>query len=211
MNWIWIVLLLITPSHAEIIDRVAISVGSEVITLSELREEARVTAFLNSAPLVANAGVLRETGERMVDQWMIRSENVTSRFGSASEEDVSGMIGQIVRDRFNGDQAGFRAELARYDLTEEVLREHVRWQLTAMRYISVRFGTGIQIRTAEIEDYFKREILPKLPAGSQATVDDYRDSIETALLEERANDEAEVWVKEARRRVIVDFHPEVFQ
>jgi len=210
MRRTWILLALALVARAEIIDRVAISVGSEVITLSELREEVRVTAFLNAGPVQFTPTVLRETGERMVDQLMIRNENVTSRFGSANDTEVKGMIDQIVRGRFQGKPEAFQAELARYELSESTLREHVRWQLTAVRYISVRFGTGVQVRPAEVEDYFKREIEPKLPADSKAAAEDYRERIESALLEERANQEADAWIKEARRRIIIDFHPEVF-
>ena len=206
----WILLVLSIGAQAEIIDRVAISVGSEVITLSEVKEEVRVTAFLNSEPVQFTAKILRETGERMVDQLMIRNENVTSRFGSANDSDVTTMIDEIVRSRFQGDPTAYQAELARYELTESILKEHVRWQLTAMRYISVRFGTGVQVRPVEVEDYFKREIQPRLPPDSKATAEDYRERIETALLEERANQEADAWIKEARGRMIVDFDPEVF-
>jgi hypothetical protein len=211
MTRIWLALFVIASAPAEIIDRIAISVGSEVITESELLEELRVTAFLNGEAAQVTPTLLRETGERMVDQLMIRNENATSRFGSTTEQEVDSMIASLVRTRFKDDQAAFRNELSRYQLTEDILREHVRWQLTAMHYISVRFTTGVQVRTEAVEEYFNREVRPKLPPDSKATAEDYRERIEEILVQQRANEEAEAWVKEARSRLVTDFHPEVFQ
>jgi deoxyhypusine synthase len=211
MKRIWITLLFSMFASAEIIDGVAISVGSDVITISELREEVRVTAFLNREQLQFTSAVLRETGERMVDQLVIRTENATSRFGSATEQEVAAAMDQIVRERFQGDRGAYTAALARYELTQDIVKEHVRWQLIAMRYISVRFTTGVQIRTEDVEAYFKREIRPKLPPEDKSTAEDYRDRIEEILLQERANEQTESWIREVRRALIVDFNPEVFR
>ena len=182
----------------------------DAFTESELREEVRVTAFLNAEPARFIGSVLREAGERMVDQIMIRNENVTSRFGSATEQETDAMIAQLIRDRFKGNRAAYLEALASYRLTEEVLRAHVQWQLTAMRYISVRFTTGVQVTDAQVEAYFRTQIQPQLPEGSEAKVEDYRERIQEALIQQRANEDADAWVKETRRRIVIDFHPEVF-
>ncbi len=49
---------LVASGHADIIDRIAVSVGNQAITASDVEREVRVTAFLNRAParLAAAAG-----------------------------------------------------------------------------------------------------------------------------------------------------------
>ena len=57
-----------------VIDRVAVVVGTQVITESEVILEARLTAFLNEQPLDLGAGPRRAAAERLVDQQLIRNE-----------------------------------------------------------------------------------------------------------------------------------------
>ena len=56
------------------IDRIAVVVGNQVITESEVILEARLTAFLNGQPLDLSAAPRRAAAERLVDQQLIRSE-----------------------------------------------------------------------------------------------------------------------------------------
>src|SRR5208283_3476998 len=52
--------------HAEIVDRIAVSVGNRVITTSDLDRQIRVSAFLNGAKADQSAPARRAMAERMV-------------------------------------------------------------------------------------------------------------------------------------------------
>ena len=97
-----------------------------------------------------------------------------------------------------------------YGIDEPTLRAHLRWQLTVVRFVSVRFGTGIQISQDKVKAYFEKQILPKLPAGAPHNIEEYRRQIEDALVQQRANEQADEWLRETRSRIAIDFHPEVF-
>lgn len=72
--------LLAAGAGAAIIDRIAVSVGSRVITETDLDREIRITALLNNAKPDFSPANKRTTAERMVDQALIRSELETSRY-----------------------------------------------------------------------------------------------------------------------------------
>ena len=73
-----------------------------------------------------------------------------------------------------------------------------------------RSGAPRKVTDAQVESYFRTQIQPQLPEGSEAKVEDYRERIQEALIQQRANEDADAWVKETRRRIVIDFHPEVF-
>ena len=75
------------PAAAEIIDRIAVSVGNRVITETDLDREIRITALLEQSPAQSLASLSpiqkRTAAERMVDQALIRSELEASRYSAA--------------------------------------------------------------------------------------------------------------------------------
>jgi hypothetical protein len=204
-------LLLAEAAGGEIIDRVAITVGARVITESEVRQAVRLRQFLNGEPLDFRAYILRDAGERLVDQLLIRIENENSRYGVPSEEAVAAAQAQIIAGLFRGDRVAYETALKEYGIDERLLLDHLRWQLTVVRFVGVRFGAGLQITPEEVQAYFTAEIAPKLGPGVNASVEDFQNQIEETLRQQRANELADEWLRETRARTIIDFHPEVFQ
>ncbi len=204
-------LLTALTAGAEVIDRIAITVGSNVITESELRQAVRLRQFLNGEPLDFRAFILRDVGERLVDQFLIRKENDNSRYGGAPAESVQEALNQAMAQLFKDDRKAYAQALAAYGLTEEALLAHLAWQLTVVRFVTLRFGAGIQIPPEEAKSYFDKEIKPKLPEGASQNPDDYREQIEESMSHQQANEHADDWLRETRRRTVIDFHPEVFQ
>src|ERR1017187_6822016 len=76
-----VALLAVTlPARAEIIDRIAVSVGNRVIAESDLHREIRVAAFLDGVQPDFSPAGRRATAERMVEQVLIRRELEISRY-----------------------------------------------------------------------------------------------------------------------------------
>src|ERR1700732_3340920 len=112
------VLLLFLASlacRAEIIDRIAVTVGNGVITESEILREIRLTAFLNGEPLDFSPAVKRKTAERLVEQRLIGNEISASLYGLPSAAAAQEMLKQI-KDRFP-DAASYQQELSRAGVT----------------------------------------------------------------------------------------------
>ena len=64
----FLLVLIAASVQAEIIDRIAVRVGTEVITDSEIVREIRLTAFFNSEPVQMSAQQKRKTAERLIEQ-----------------------------------------------------------------------------------------------------------------------------------------------
>jgi len=190
-------------AQAEILDRIAVSVGSQVITQRDLEREIRLAAFENREKPDFSPQNKRRTAERMVDQRLVRSELEMSRYRLPSTADVSGALEEVKRGYENA--AAYQQALAEYGITEAELKDWLVWQATLVRFIDVRFRPGIQITDEQISNFEKAH--PRRGVGEE----DYRAQIASTLMAEAANQQAEEWLKQARKRTRVAYHDEVFQ
>jgi hypothetical protein len=204
----------IAPSaSAEIIDRIAVSIGSTVITASEVDRAIRVTAFQNGLRPDFRAASRQETAQRLVDQKLVRREMDLSRYPQPDPSEADPLLTQLRAGRYPNDTE-FQQALRDYGVTEQDLRDALLWELTLVGFIEVRFRPAIQVTNQELEDYFEKVVRPAAQAarpGEAVTLDDYRNRIEEKLAGQRADQEVDNWLKEARKRMVIEVHEEAFQ
>ena len=145
------ILLLMSAGLASpaLVDRVAIAIGYQVITESQISEELRVTALLNHLPVVENANARRAAADRLIQQFLIRRETEVSHFPPPEQAEVAAYSAQVEQDF--GDAARLRQELQKYKLDESALRDHLSLQLTTMRFIEFRFRPELAASDPEVE------------------------------------------------------------
>jgi hypothetical protein len=208
------VLLLFLASlacRAEIIDRIAVTVGNGVITESEILREIRLTAFLNGAPLDFSPASKRKTAERLVEQRLIGNEIGASLYPLPAAAATQEMLKQI-KDRFPN-PAPFQEELQRVGVTEDELKAHLARQLATLSFLDFRFRPGIQIGEEDLRKYFDERLAPELQKakpGGEFLLNDYRSQTQEALIGERMDKASDAWLKEARDRTRIEFRQEAF-
>jgi len=196
-----------------VIDRIAVSVGNHVITATDLDREIRVTAFLSGDKLDFSSAVKRSAAGRMVEQKLVERELDTSRYSVPAPDSIEPALEEFKKKNFKNDE-DYRRTLVEYGLTEQDLREKVLWQRMLLKFLEVRFQTGVQVSDEEIEAYFNKVVAPaarNAHPGEQPSIDEYWDDIEEKLAGDRANQEMEKWLAEARKRTDIVYHEEVFQ
>jgi hypothetical protein len=192
-------------ARAEIIDRIAVSVGNSVITTSDIDTAARVTALFNGAPLDFTPATKRVTADRLVKQKLIQKELEESKY---PVPDAAAAAPQWEDFR----KTHTEQQIAAYGLTDQEIKDALLWQLTLLRFIEVRFRPSVQVSDEDIQDYFEKVVKPAAEAsGDPASLDDYRAKIATTLTGERTDQEVDNWLKEARQRTQIVYHEEVFQ
>ncbi|MEO8368879.1 MAG: hypothetical protein ABI806_06755 [Candidatus Solibacter sp.] len=174
-----------------VIDRVAVVVGNQVITDTEVRAEVRLTQFFNGQPPNLSADARRQAAERLVDQHLIKVEMETGGYKASADSDAEPLLRQF-RQRNYPNDAAYRALLEKYGLSEDDVKRHLLWQVAALRFAEQRF----------------RMANPPLP--SQAA-DRLVDRTQPALSKEEEEDEMDAWLKQARSGVRIQFKKEAFQ
>jgi hypothetical protein len=197
----------------EIIDRIAVSVGKRVITVTDLDRQIRVIAFLEGKTPDFSPAARRAAAGRMVEQKLIQRELELSRYPVPSLDEIEPLLQEFKKKHYPSD-AEYRRALAEYGITEDDVKAELLWQRSLLRFIDVRFRPGVQITEKEIQDYFDKVVAPAARAGSSAApvaLENYRDLIEEKLIGEQVDRELDAWLEETRKRTEIVFHEEVFR
>ena len=193
---------LVWVSSAEIIDRIAVSVGASVITSTEIDREIRVTALINGAKPDLGPASRRATAERLIDQSLIRHELDLSHYPIPDAAAAEPLLAQFRKTRFP-DDAAFHQKLTDYGITEQDLKDELLWQQVLLRFIEVRFRPAVDVTDKDIENYFDDVVRPAAIAAKPnqpVSIDDFRSQIEERLVGDRADQELNRWLRDTRLR-----------
>ncbi len=187
----------------EVVDRLAISVGHEVITELQLDEEIRVTAFLNHEPVSRTLEARRTAADRLVEQFLIRHEMELSRYPLPDESEIAKYLESVRVEQ--GGPAAYKAALGAYDLTESTLQQHLSLLLTTLRFINYRFTSDTSVPDSAIEGAYKREVQNWKETHREAPTafEDARERIRQTLTAERADSALSAWLAESRKQISI--------
>jgi hypothetical protein len=201
-------LLLCALGHAEVIDRIAISVGDQVITESQIEIDVRVTAFLNGEKPDLSLPSKKKAAARLIEQTLVRREMEFSRYPLPPLSDAAAALKDL-KSRYK-DEAAFQQALAEYKISEQDVEQRLWWQVTLLRFIDYRFRPGIQISDTDVEAYYREQLQKWRAQGIQPvpTPEDSRGQIEEILTQQRIDQELDSWLSEARTQVTIRYHDE---
>jgi hypothetical protein len=183
----------------EVVDRIVARVETEIILQSDVRQLSRYQAFLDGKPQ-SDAEILN----RLIDQWIVRSEAGVARFPQPSEEDVNRSIERLKRSFSSPEE--FQTRQRQSGITDDDIRRFVRAQLYLSNYLDSRFRPSTQIDEKAIEEFYRSQVVPRAESRKQTapTLENARDFIQEALVQQAINEQADRWLKESRSRVRVE-------
>jgi hypothetical protein len=194
-------------ARAEIIDRVAVTVDRIVITDSDIVNQVRISAFLNSEPSDLGPVTRKQAAERLVEQVLIRREMEISRYPAPSLSQADQILEQLKKQRFPDAETYLRA-LEDYGVREEDLRENLLLQMTTLRFIEFRFRPAAAVTDEEISEYYRERLLPEWEqggSGAAPALDDTREDIQEILIAERVNQYLDQWLEQAKQQSRIEF------
>lgn len=204
--FLWLFALAAT---AEILDRIAVNVGKQVITESDVIRDLRVAAFLDQKPLDMSGEEKRKAADRLVDQLLILEEAALTHVTLASPEDAQKML-EPVKAQYGAD---YGAALARYQITEEDVANQLLAGLRAMRFTDLRFRPEIQLSDADLHDFYnslatawKRDNPSEVP-----TFEASRDKVEKLLMDQRTAQALDRWLGTRRTETQILYRDQVFK
>jgi hypothetical protein len=183
----------------EIVDRIVARVENDVILWSDIRALSRYQEFLDGKP-ETDAQIL----DRLIDQWIVRTEAAVSRSPQPSEADIDRSMSRL-RTSFDSEQEyETRKKLA--GLSEQEIRAMAASQLYLSNYLDSRFRPAVQIDPKAIEDFYEKAVVTRAKARGQEppTLEASRDAIQEALVQSGIDEQAEKWLKESRLRLHIE-------
>ena len=183
----------------EVIDRIVARAENDVILLSDIHQLAEYQVFVDG-----KAESDEQILERLIDQWIVRTEAAAARFPQPSDQDVQRSLARLQRS-FSSSES-FEERKKQSGLTEEEILRQLKSQLYLSNYLDSRFRASIQIDDAAIADFYKNRVVPRAESRGQTppTLEAAHDFIQEALVQRAINEQADKWLKEGRSRVRVE-------
>jgi hypothetical protein len=188
-----------SPAVQEIVDRIAARVENDIILLSDIRALSRYQQFLDGKT-ETDAQIL----DRLIDQWMVRTEADVSRFPRPSDAEIERGLERLRKSFASTEE--YEARKKQSGLSEAEIREMVAAQLYLSNYLDSRFRPGVQIDPKTIEDFYQKSVVPRAKERGQEPppLDAARDFIQEALVQRGINDQADRWLIESKARLHIE-------
>lgn len=183
----------------EVVDRIVARVENDIILLSDLQALGRYQQLLDGKS-EDNARLL----DRLIDQWIVRTEADVARFPQPSEAEVERGLERLKRSFASPEE--FEERKTKDGLNDAEIRRMTASQLYLSNYLDSRFRPSVQVDEKQIEDFYQNAVEPRAKARGQEppTLDAARDAIQEALVLRGINEQADRWLKESRARLHVE-------
>jgi hypothetical protein len=180
----------------EIVDRIVARVENDIILESDIRELKEYQELVDGKS-ESESAIL----DRLIDQWIVRSEAQLSRFPEPKDEEIERGVSRVVESFASSGE--YEARKQRSGLNDAEVRKIVAAQLYLSNYLDSRFRPSAQIDEKAIEDFYQNAVVPRAKARGQEppTLDASRDIIQEALVQNDINEQADRWLKESRARL----------
>lgn len=198
---------------AEVLDRIAVTVGKRVITDSDVRREIRLSAWMNGTPPDFSPASRRRTAERLVERALAETEMEIGKYPPPAAAEAEAQLAELQRERFP-QAAEFSRALAAAGLTAAELRGYLLEQLAVLRFVDARFGPAVLISEEELQAYYAGAFTQQWKADGGRPVppfDEARGQIEETLRAGRIDRLLDEWLKEAKARTRIVYVEEAFQ
>ena len=184
------------PAGQEVVDRIVAKVENDIILLSDVQELQRYQELVDGKS-ESESAIL----DRLIDQWIVRSEAELSQFPHPSEAEIDDGVARV--EKSFASPAEYQERKKQSGLTNAEVRKLVTSQLYLSNYLDSRFRPSAQVDEKAIKDFYQDKVVPKAKKLGKAppTLDASREIIQEALVQSSINEQADQWLKESRERL----------
>lgn len=189
------------------LDHVVAVINGDVLLQSDVDEEMHFAAL---EPLRPAAG--KDTGldamRRLIDRTLIVQQmqeqrqfniKISDAAVEKSLQDLRHRLPQCAK--YNCETAaGWSAFLAANDLTDQEVKQHWMQRMAILRFIDVRFESGIRISQESINDYYTKTVIPTFTKQNEPPppLKSVSERIQQVLLEQQVNGMLQDWLTSLR-------------
>ena len=187
--------------HAgELLDQIVATVNSHVILQSDWDDEIRFEAFMSGRrPEDITVEQRKAALDRLIDQDLLHDQMRMTDLKPAGSDAIKKQIENLKSEQIREHPAqSWATTLSQYQLTEKVLKDHVAAEMEQFQLLDLRFRSSIQVSSADIEKYYREQIIPKLPASDPMSLNDAAPKIKEILIQEKINQLLNSWLETLR-------------
>src|SRR5215472_18514583 len=172
---ITVLLLASTPllQAGEVLDRLVATVNGHALLESDWADEIRYECFMSGRPLEEVTSQDRKAAlDRLIDQELLREQMRSSDFKPVSADEIEKQVDSLKAEYARGDESSsWSSALARYGLTEAVAKDRIAAELNQLRLVDTHLRPLVQVDSAQIDTYYKKQMVPKFPVGQAPSLE----------------------------------------
>jgi hypothetical protein len=189
-----------------VLDRVVAVVNGDVILESDVDEERRfeeIQPYRRSEAELSREVML----ERLIDRALILQQSESEPEDVVTDQELNAELASLRRDIPDCKQQyhcetedGWEKYLASHGFTVEEFRQRWLLRMRLLKFIEVRFRSGIKITNAEIKEFYDKKMVPEYEERKVAPpkVDTISKRIEEVLLQQEVGALLVDWLKSLR-------------
>jgi peptidyl-prolyl cis-trans isomerase SurA len=187
------------------LDRLVEVVNDDVILESDIDEERRLAAFQPFRDASTNTS-REQIVDRLIDRTLILQQARLQPEDEVTDQQVDEQLTALRKEipackQYHCEtDEGWQKFVTAQGFTMEELRRVWHERMEVLRYIEVRFRSGIHIEDSEIRDYYEKTLLPQY-ARQNATapkLEAISNRIQEILLQQRVSNLLDDWLKSMR-------------
>ena len=189
------------------LDHVVAVINGDVLLQSDVDEEMHFAALepfrLSAGPDTPQDAMRRLINRSLILQQMQEQQQLNVHISSEdvqkSLERLRTHLPQCVKYAC-ATAAGWAKFLKANDLTQKEVEAHWRQRLRILRFIDLRFRTGIRISQESITEYYTKTVIPAFKQQGEVAppLSDVSSRIEEVLLQQQVNGLLQDWLKSLR-------------
>jgi peptidyl-prolyl cis-trans isomerase SurA len=192
------------PEPGVVLDRLVAVVNGDVILESDVDEERR---FEEVQPYRTEPTFTRERIiERLIDRTLIMQQSELEPHDEVPEKDLDAQIATLRKDipackQYHCEtEDGWKKYLGDHGFSEGEFRVRWKQRMRLLKFIEVRFRSGITISNSEIQAYYNKTMLPEYAQRNVTPpkLDTLQKRIEEVLLQQQVGALLQDWLKSLR-------------
>jgi hypothetical protein len=182
-----------------VVDRIVARIEGDIILQSQVRELGAFQELIEG-----HAESDDKLLEELIEQWVVETEATASHFPQPAQSEIGREFTRL-REHF-GNPEKYVSRLNELGLSAAQLQELLSRQIYVARYLDYKFRPSVQIGPADIDAYYKNELLPDLakknqPAPDRAAVDE---QIRELLIQRGISELTMKWLDDTKARLKIE-------
>lgn len=191
-------------ANGVVLDRIVAVVNGDIILESDVDEERR---YEEIQPYREGGAFSRDKAiQRLIDRELILQQADLQPDDNVSDSELKSQIATLRKDipackQYDCEtDAGWKKYLSDHGFTEDEFDKRWRQRMELLKFIEVRFRSGITISDAQIKNYYETTMLPEYAKHNVAPpkLETISKRIEEVLLQQQVSNLLQDWLKSLR-------------
>jgi len=191
------------PSQAaRVVDRIVARIEGDIILQSQVSELGAFQQLVEG-----HAEDSDKLLAEVIEQWVVETEATASHFPEPAQAEVDRELARL-KDHL-GASENYSTRLNELRLSPNQVRQLLSRQIYVERYLDYKFRPSVQIEPAEVEAYYKKELVPELTKKNEVVPGQtaVEQQIRELLIQRRISDLTAKWLDETKSRLKIEVEP----